>query len=146
MEALTELSKENRYQYVIGTSVALGLLVYLLIEYWYSASKKTKTNVVLLHTTGSTTTIVNPSPFGLKLETYFRMAGNISYELDYNRPFGKNGKSPWVEFNGEIVMDSSLIIEYLNERFPVDVDNHLTEEQKALGRLLQKTVEENTFW
>lgn len=146
METSDGLSKNTYYQYVIAASMVIGLVGYMLMKYWSGSSSKTKPNVILLHTVGSTTTIVNPSPFGLKLQTYFRMAGNIPYELDCNSPFGKNGKSPWMEFNGEPVMDSSLIIEYLNERFPVDIDDHLTEKQKALGRLLQKTVEENTFW
>lgn len=148
MEAIAQLSKDSRYQYLIAYSAAVALLTYVLIKYWSNSSPtKIKPNVVLLHTFAPTTNIVNPSPFGLKLQTYFRMTGNvIPCELEFTKPFGKNDKSPWVELDGESVSDSSLIIEFLNQRFNVSADDHLTEEQKALGRILQKTIEENTFW
>ena len=81
---------------------------------------KNKPNIVILYTFAPTTSIVNSSPFGFKLQTYLRMAGNvIPCDQEFTKPFGKNGKSPWIELNDEAAPDSSLIIEFLNEQFKV---------------------------
>ena len=42
------------------------------------------------------------SPFIIKLETYLRMAG-ISYDVDFAKPMGPKGKSPWITFDGQEV-------------------------------------------
>ena len=42
--------------------------------------------------------------------------------------------------------DSEFIIEFLNKEFNVDLNKHLTPEQKGIGRAVQKMVEENLYW
>ncbi|XP_070541198.1 failed axon connections homolog [Ptychodera flava] len=56
------------------------------------------------------------------------------------------GKIPWIEYNGLQIGDTSLIIEFLNREFEVDLNKNLNPEEKAIGRAFQKMAEENMFW
>ncbi|XP_066271303.1 failed axon connections homolog [Branchiostoma lanceolatum] len=85
------------------------------------------------------------SPFGMKLETYLRMA-DIPYETVYGLSMGPKGKVPWIEYNGEAMGDSGLIIEFLNREKGVDLDQILSDTDKAVSRAFTKMLEENTFW
>lgn len=84
------------------------------------------------------------APFPLKLETWLRMA-DIPYEFvvadDPNK--GPKGKSPWIEHGSMRMGDSSLIIEYLEKQFGIDLDAHLDKKQKALALSVQRMLEEH---
>ena len=84
------------------------------------------------------------APFPLKLDTWLRMA-EIPFEFvianDPNK--GPKGKSPWIE-DGKVRMgDSTLIIEYLEKRFGIDLDAHLSAKQRALAVSIQRMLEEH---
>jgi len=84
------------------------------------------------------------APFPLKLDTWLRMA-DIPFEFVIANDPGKGpkGKSPWIEI-GELRMgDSSLIIEYLAQRYAVDFDAHLDPQQRALAMTIQRMLEEH---
>ncbi|XP_066279831.1 failed axon connections homolog [Branchiostoma lanceolatum] len=85
------------------------------------------------------------TPFGMKLETYLRMA-DIPYETMYSWRMGPKGKIPWIEYNGEAMGDSGLIIEFLNREKGVDLNQSLSEADKAVSRAFTKMGEENTYW
>ncbi|XP_035692344.1 failed axon connections homolog isoform X1 [Branchiostoma floridae] len=85
------------------------------------------------------------TPFGMKLETYLRMA-DIPYEPMYGRSMGPKGKIPWIEYNGEAMADSGLIMEFLNREKGVDLNRTLSDADKAVSRAFTKMVEENTYW
>lgn len=87
----------------------------------------------------------NSSPFCTKLETYLRMA-DIPYQIETSFRRAPKGKVPFVRFEGELVSDSSRIIARLKERLGDTVDAHLSETQLALGHLVQRTLEEGTYW
>uniref|UniRef100_A0A0L8FH13 GST N-terminal domain-containing protein n=2 Tax=Octopus bimaculoides TaxID=37653 RepID=A0A0L8FH13_OCTBM len=55
-------------------------------------------------------------------------------------------KTPWITYNGEVVSDSQFIIEYLNKKFNLDLNSHLSEEQRGVARAMQKMIEENLYW
>lgn len=78
--------------------------------------------------------IPNFSPFCVKLETYLKLAG-IPYENVYTMSMGKNPKKlmPYIEVEGKIKGDSSLIIDFLKEQHGDRVDFWLTEEQQAIS-------------
>lgn len=84
------------------------------------------------------------APFPLKLETWLRMA-EIPYEfIAANDPSkGPKGKSPWIEHGSLRMGDSSLIIEYLEKQFGINLDTHLDEQQKALAIAVQRMLEEH---
>lgn len=84
------------------------------------------------------------APFPLKLATWLRMAGLPFDFVTANDPGkGPKGKSPWIEFEGERMGDSSLIIEYLEDRFGIDLDAHLDARQRALALSVQRMLEEH---
>jgi glutathione S-transferase len=88
----------------------------------------------------------NLSPFCTKLETYLRMA-EIEHEVklaDIRK--APKGKLPFVELDGQIVGDSTHIVDLLRERFGDRLDARLDARQKAEGRLLQRTLEEATYF
>jgi glutathione S-transferase len=83
-------------------------------------------------------------PFPLKLCTFMRMAGiphEIVIENDPRK--GPKGKSPWIEYGDTRMGDSSIIIEHLCKRFGVDLDAHLTAEERARALMIQRAVEEH---
>jgi glutathione S-transferase len=91
----------------------------------------------------------NASPFCMKLETYLRMAG-IPFELappnmqDIRK--APKGKMPFIEDNGNIIADSTFIIDYLKSNHGVTLDNWLSLEQKAIALSFQRLMEENLYW
>ncbi|CAH1252229.1 FAXC [Branchiostoma lanceolatum] len=100
---------------------------------------------VYLHVTAPVKTIPCVAPNAMKLETYLRMA-DIPYEPMYGWGVGPKGKIPWIEYNGEAMGDSGLIIEFLNREKGVDLNQSLSDADKAVSRAFTKMVEENTYW
>lgn len=125
-----------------------GFLLAVLVILWIYTKKPSKTvpsGVVLLHQFKPHSTVVNLSPPCLKLETFLRMA-KIPYECDYSFKASSKGKIPWIEFNGTPVADSNFCIEFLSKEFKVDVDSHLTDEERGLATAMLIMLEENTYW
>jgi len=84
------------------------------------------------------------APFPLKLATWLRMAGLPFDVVIANDPSkGPKGKSPWIEYDGVRMGDSSLIIEYLEARFGINLDTHLDVHQRALALTVQRMLEEH---
>ena len=87
------------------------------------------------------------SPFCLKLDAFLRMTGIEHQSITVATPFaGPKRKAPWIEHEGRTIGDSTLIIEYLKERFGVDPDAHLTAEQRGIALAIQRLIEENLYW
>ncbi|CEF66506.1 Failed axon connections homolog [Strongyloides ratti] len=86
------------------------------------------------------------SPFALKLETWLR-ATKLNYHNISNNftIFSHKGQIPFAELNGRQIADSNAIIEHLKEKFTCDIDNNLSEEQKAIGRAIRVLAEESLF-
>jgi len=86
----------------------------------------------------------NFSPFCVKLETYLKMA-EIPYESVYTLNMRKNPKKlmPYIEHEGHIRGDSTLIIDWLVEKHGDNVDFWLTDEQKAISRAFVSMVEDH---
>src|SRR3954452_8283773 len=90
-------------------------------------------------------------PFALKLLAWLELAG-VPYEqvLEPNPRKGPKRKNPWIELDGERIGDSELIIEFLRliieflrERYRVDLDEGLTPKQLAVGHAWRRTFEEH---
>lgn len=84
------------------------------------------------------------APFPLKLATWLRIA-EIPFDFivanDPNK--GPKGKSPWIEHGNVRMGDSSLIIEYLENYFHINLDGHLNAHQRALALSVQRMLEEH---
>ena len=92
--------------------------------------------------------ICDASPFCVKVESYLKLAG-LAYESQcgaMNLRTAPKRKLPFIEDNGRIVADSSLIILYLKQTYGDQVDAHLTEVEKAIAHAFIKMIDENLYW
>ena len=92
--------------------------------------------------------IASASPFCLKLLTWLRMA-DIDHRVTYlsGPPKSDTGKAPYIDRpDGGYLADSSVIIDTLSEERGVDLDEHLTDEQRTTARLLTRTLEEGFYF
>lgn len=89
----------------------------------------------------------NLSPFCLKLETWLRMTG-LEYRNEYTWNPGKGplGKLPAIELDGKLIADSQLCITTLKQRFGVDPDQGLSEEQRATAHAFRVLFEDHLYW
>lgn len=112
---------------------------HLLIRDW-------KQDVVNLVQFPRTHTIVSPSPFALKLETWLRM-NQINYH-NLSNDFAKGsskGQVPFIELNGRQFSDSNFIIDHLTQAFNLSMDRNLTTRERAEARALTVLIEESLF-
>ena len=74
----------------------------------------------------------NVSPFCMKMETYLRLA-QIPYEtvtiVDPRK--SPKGKLPYIDDNGQIIADSSFIIDYLKNKYNVALDSKLSPDSNS---------------
>ena len=132
----------------VGIAAVTSVAIYLFTKKLRreEGERYTKTGTVLLHQfTPYAFIAVNGSPPCLKLETFLRMV-KIPYENDYRYVNSKQGKMPWIEFNGQEIADSNFCIRFLQKEFQVDVDSHLSATERAIGHSIRTMLEENTYW
>jgi glutathione S-transferase len=91
--------------------------------------------------------VPNLSPFCMKVEVYLRLAG-IDYEIKWTPlPMkGPLGKLPFIEDDGKRTPDSSSIIDYLDQKYDVKLDAHLSAEQRAQAHVLDRMLGEHTYF
>lgn len=86
------------------------------------------------------------SPFCLKLEAYLRMA-----EIPYTARAGDirkspKGKLPWIDDDGSLIGDSSVIIDHLKQKHGDRLDARLSPDERARLHALQRMIEEHTYF
>lgn len=108
--------------------------------------------MIRLHGFGPNLGVMDASPFVVKTDTFLKMSG-----LEYKNISGlKNikkapkGKLPYISVEQgsetKIIADSQAIIDYLKASHGVNLDDFLTEQQKAQAYLLTKSLDENLYW
>ncbi len=103
-------------------------------------------DVVVLHMFPRAKFSPNLTPYPIKLETFLRMT-KIKYEVDFEEPIGSKGKSPWMTFNGQEVADSHICIDHLKRDVEgVDLDAHLTAEERAVARGFRALFEDHLYF
>lgn len=101
---------------------------------------------VILHQHPPCNNIPSFLPASLKLETFLRMH-KIPYENKYVHKLGSDKvKLPFIEYQGDKVQDANFCIKYLNNKFNLTPDAHLSEEQRAVAHAFSTMAEENTYW
>lgn len=86
---------------------------------------------------------MNPSPYCMKVETFLKLAGveyktiNSFFNLD---KFSRH-KFPVIQYNQEIVQDSSNIIAYLDRVFGKNMDAGLTDKEEMITTCFKSLVE-----
>jgi glutathione S-transferase len=86
------------------------------------------------------------SPYCLKVEAYLRHRG-IAHEVrigDLRR--APRGQLPWIDDDGCVIGDSTLILEHFEARQREPLDAWLDAAQRAAGWALARTLEESTVW
>ncbi|GAB2198430.1 glutathione S-transferase C-terminal domain-containing protein [Sessilibacter sp. MAH4] len=97
---------------------------------------------------GQMISIADASPFVLKVYTYLKMAG-IEYQSKAGMKYlskSPKGKLPFIDDNGAVIGDSELIIQHLQKRYNIELDNHLDTRQQAQKVLFQKALDECFYW
>ncbi len=91
--------------------------------------------------------LLNPSPPCMKVEVFLRLA-NLPYEVvTWSDPSkAPRGKLPFIEHEGRKVADSALILTYLTDAFSVTLDDHLSDEQRAVGHAVSKMLDDHLYW
>ncbi len=88
------------------------------------------------------------SPPCMKLETWLRIAG-VPYEPGEFPSMTKappKGKIPYIEDDGALIGDSTLIIEHLKRTRGVDPDAGLTQAERAVSHAFRRMLKENFYW
>lgn len=89
----------------------------------------------------------NVSPFGLKLETWLKLA-DIPYDVQTSTNLRKapKGKLPYIIDQGQPIGDSTLIIDHLKVTRGIDPDEGLSPREIAEATALQRMFEEHLYF
>lgn len=89
----------------------------------------------------------NVSPFGLKLETWLRLADVPFYVRDSVRlDKAPKGKLPFIVDAGLVIGDSTLIVEHLKDTRGIDPDAGLSPRECAEALALQRLFEDHLYF
>lgn len=104
--------------------------------------------MIELYGFGKNIGLLDGSPFVMKIHTFLKVAGldykSIGNPLNVRK--SPKGKLPYIKDDGQTVSDSQFIIEYLSEKYNIDLNSHLSEAQKANAYLLTKSLDESLYW
>ncbi|CAD5220158.1 unnamed protein product [Bursaphelenchus okinawaensis] len=93
---------------------------------------------------GSAPTI---SSYSLKMETWLRMAGltykNVNSEFKHK---SEKGQVPFVELNGRQLCDTNFMIPELTRIFHVQLDENLSEKERADSVILESMIQDSLAW
>ena len=65
---------------------------------------------------------------------------------DHSGKFSSKRKTPWMEYDGKSIADSQFCVDFIKKKRNIDLNDHLSPSQKAVGRAFQKLTEENLYW
>ncbi|CEK11725.1 glutathione S-transferase family protein [Legionella hackeliae] len=87
------------------------------------------------------------NPYGLKVDTFLRLT-QIPYKLKHvvDTKSAPRGQLPYIVDEGQTVTDSNTIIEFLCQKYDIDIDNDLTTEQKNLHFLITRMLDHHLYW
>ena len=105
--------------------------------------------MITLYTTFPQWGLPSFSPACMKLETWLRMA-KLPYQrvsqLHLHVEKAPKGKIPFIEYQGKLIGDSTLIIEMLREKEEIDLDQGLTSSERGISLAFRRMLKENTYW
>ncbi|MCG8671804.1 MAG: glutathione S-transferase family protein [Pseudomonadales bacterium] len=103
--------------------------------------------VIELHQFKSAMDVPNPSPFCMKLEGVLKLA-EIDYKVVIQNDPRKapKGKLPYIIHNKRKVADSNIVIDYLKNNLSVDLDSHLSDEEKAIHHAMRVMLDEQLYF
>lgn len=104
--------------------------------------------MIKLYSFGSAFGLPDPSPFVTKVDLYLKLCG-IEYESvagTNNLSNAPKNKLPFIDDNGQIIADSTFIIDHLIANHGANLDSWLNDEQRAIAQLVGKSLDENLYW
>jgi glutathione S-transferase len=88
----------------------------------------------------------DPSPFVVKLEVLLKMSG-LPYRWERGAPpASPKGKVPWIDDDGTILGDSTLIRGHLEQAYGIDFDPTLSAAQKAQAWAVERMLEDHLYF
>ena len=103
--------------------------------------------MIKLYSFGPAFGLIDPSPFVTKVNL-FMLVNDIEFEIicDFSKlQKAPKKKLPVIDDDGNMIADSMFILDYLSDKYNVNMDHWLTEEQRATAHLIGKSLEENLF-
>jgi glutathione S-transferase len=102
--------------------------------------------MITLHTFGPMFGLPDPSPFVTKADVLLKMSG-----LPYRTVIGDlrrapKGKLPYIEDEGRIIGDSTLMRLHLEQRYGIDFDQSLSVTEKGIAWSIEKLLEDHLYW
>ena len=103
--------------------------------------------MITLYTTPSFWGLPSISPACMRLETWLRMV-KLPYQkvTEINLVQSPKGKIPYIDYQGKLIGDSSLIMEMFKEKEGIDLDRGLTAKERAISLAFCRMLQENTYW
>ncbi len=103
--------------------------------------------MIILYTIPSLWELPSFSAPCMKLETWLRMA-QLSYqkvtELGQVQP--PKGKFPFIDYEGKLIGDSTLIIEMFKREKDIDLDQGLSPSERGSSLAFRRMLQTNTYW
>jgi glutathione S-transferase len=102
--------------------------------------------MITLYTFGSYFGLPDPSPFVMKGEMLLKLSG-LEYQTS-TKGLGKapKGKLPYIDDNGTIVADSTLIRLYLEQKYSIYFDRGLSTRDRGVAWAVDKMLEDHLYW
>ena len=102
--------------------------------------------MITLYNFGPAFGLTDPSPFVAKTETLLKMAG-----LPYRCARGSLAKAPkskipYIEDDGMLIGDSTLIRWHLERKYGADFDAGLSQQERATAWAFEKMAEDHLYW
>ena len=105
--------------------------------------------MITLYTTPSLWGLPSISPACMELKTWLGMA-KLPYKTAIvtadNIELAPKGKVPFIDYQGKLVGDATLIIEMLKQTEGIDLDARLTATERAISLAFRRMLKENTYW
>ncbi len=102
--------------------------------------------MIKLQTFGSMWGLPDPSPFVTKADVLLKMSGVPFEAVIGNLRKAPKGKMPFIDDNGEKIGDTTLIRLYLEQKYSIDFDKHLSSTEKGIAWSVEKMLEDNLYW
>ena len=102
--------------------------------------------MITLYGSGPNFGLPDASPFVTKAETLLRMS-KLPFEkalMSFSK--APKGKIPYIEDDGQLLGNSTLIRWHLEKKYGIDFDQGLSAEQLAIAWAFEKMAEDNLYW
>src|SRR4051794_17521262 len=102
--------------------------------------------MITLYGSGPNFGLPDASPFVTKAETLLRMS-KLPFEkalMSFSK--APKGKIPYIDDDGQLLGDSTLIRWHLEKKYGIDFDHGLTGEQRGTAWAYEKMMEDNLYW